>query len=135
MSEHTSSDGSTATTRGVRVEVVPEFLGQCLKTGRAMWVHAYHVSITNEGTETVQLVTRHWIITNGMGEVKEVQGPGVVGEQPILEPGESYEYSSGCPMDTSMGTMHGTYQMVTADGEEFDAEIAPFTLAEPWSLN
>ncbi len=135
MSDHTHGDTSTATTRGIRVEVAPEFLGQCHKTGRAVWVHAYHVRITNEGEEAVQLMTRHWIITDANGEVKEVQGPGVVGEQPVLAPGESFQYSSGCPMDTSMGTMHGTYQMLTEGGEEFDAEIAPFTLAEPWTLN
>ena len=135
MSDSTATDSSTATTRGIRVDVTPEFLGQCLKTGHMVWVYAYHVTITNESSEAVQLLTRHWIITNGEGEVKEVQGPGVVGEQPVLTPGQTYQYSSGCPMDTTMGTMHGSYQMVTDAGEEFDAEIAPFTLAEPLSMN
>ncbi len=135
MGDTRHANHSTAITRGIRVEVSPEFLGQCLKTGRMVWVYAYHVTITNEGSEVVQLLTRHWIITNGNGEVKEVQGPGVVGEQPILAPGQTYRYSSGCPMDTILGTMHGSYQVITDDGLEFDVEIAPFTLADPLSLN
>jgi ApaG protein len=83
----------------------------------------------------VQLVSRHWIITDGDGRTEEVQGPGVVGEQPVLQPGESFEYSSFCPLPTKIGSMHGTYQMVTAAGSRFDAEIAPFSLAVPTALN
>jgi ApaG protein len=96
---------------------------------------AYHVKVRNDGTDTVQLVGRHWIITDATGRVEEVRGPGVVGEQPVLKPGQSFDYTSGCPLPTPMGTMHGSYQMVTQKGERFDAEIAPFTLAEPYTVN
>ncbi len=95
----------------------------------------YHVTVRNEGSEPVQLVSRHWIITDATGRVEEIRGPGVIGEQPVIQPGRSFEYRSGCPLPTAMGTMHGTYQMVTQKGERFDATIAPFTLAEPYSLN
>ena len=94
----------------------------------------YKVLITNEGTRTVQLMSRHWVITDGNGRVEEVRGPGVVGEQPFLEPGESFEYTSGCPLGTPFGTMQGTYQMMRS-GEMFDVEIAPFTLSEPFAIN
>jgi ApaG protein len=96
---------------------------------------AYHIRIANSSRETVQLISRHWYITDATGHVEEVRGPGVVGEQPVLGPGEHFDYTSGCPLPTPMGTMHGTYQMVTETGDRFDAAIAPFTLAEPLSLN
>ena len=80
---------------------------------------------------TAQLLSRHWVIIDGRGHVEEVRGPGVVGEQPVLQPGQSFEYTSGCPLRTPHGSMHGSYQMVTAGGERFDAEIAPFALGEP----
>lgn len=96
---------------------------------------AYHIVITNIGSDTVQLISRHWIITDSDGDVQEVRGPGVVGEQPVLHPGASFEYTSSCPLKTTVGTMHGTYQMVKADGETFDARIAAFTLAVPNALN
>ena len=83
----------------------------------------------------MQLLSRHWVITDGAGQVEHVRGPGVVGEQPVLEPGESFEYTSFCPLPTPIGSMHGTYQMVTAGGSTFDAEIAPFSLAVPTALN
>ena len=127
--------GSVAVTRGVRVEVVPEYLEEHSEPTHGHWMHAYHVEITNEGAETVRLLARHWVITNARGEEEHVRGPGVVGEQPVLRPGQSFRYTSGCPMDTSVGTMHGTYQMVAEGGERFDAEVAPFTLAEPYALN
>ena len=98
-------------------------------------MHAYHVRIRNEGKTRVRLVSRHWIITNGRGEVEQVRGPGVVGEQPVLGQGEEFHYTSGCPLDTPVGTMHGTFQMVAEDGTTFDAEISPFTLAEPYAIN
>ncbi len=126
---------SSATTRGIRVDVRSQFLPARSDPARNLWMHAYHVVITNQGQDTVQLRTRHWIITNAEGNQEHVEGPGVVGEQPVLRPGESHEYTSGCPMDTSMGTMHGSYRMRTEDGESFDAEIAPFTLAEPGTMN
>ena len=84
---------------------------------------------------TAQLISRHWVITDATGHVEEVRGPGVVGEQPVLAPGQSFEYTSGCPLSTPFGSMHGTYQMVAANDERFDAEIAPFTLSEPHALN
>ena len=84
--------------------------------------------------EPVQLLSRHWIITNGAGEVEEVRGPGVVGQQPLIAPGESFTYTSGCPLTTQFGTMEGTYQMTTASGEAFDVKIATFTLSEPYSV-
>jgi ApaG protein len=93
------------------------------------------VRITNQGAETVQLVSRHWIITDGLGHTEEVTGPGVVGEQPVLAPGESFQYSSWCPLKTPTGSMHGTYQMARADGNQFDIEIAPFALKAKYAVN
>jgi len=93
------------------------------------------VTITNEGDETVQLVTRHWVITDGNNHVEEVKGPGVIGEQPVLRPGEAFTYTSGCPLPTPFGMMEGTYQMVTGEGDRFDARIAPFTLSEPYTVH
>lgn len=92
---------------------------------------AYTVVIANAGHETVQLRTRHWIITDGQGRVEEVRGDGAVGEQPVLEPGDEFQYTSGCVLETARGTMHGSYQMYRDDGSQFDAEIAPFVLATP----
>lgn len=126
---------STAVTHGVRVDVKPEYLADQSEPRRGLWMFAYDVRISNDGPEAVQLLSRHWIITDATGRVEEVRGPGVVGEQPVIQPGRSFAYRSGCPLPTSMGTMHGTYQMITAKGERFDATIAPFTLAEPYSLN
>lgn len=99
------------------------------------YLFAYHIRISNEGEARAQLLSRHWIISDADGNVEQVQGPGVVGEQPVLDPGDSFEYTSFCPLKTSVGTMHGTYQMVTAEGEEFDARIAPFTLATPHAIH
>ncbi len=120
----------SATTRGIRVDVESEYIPEQSDPTNQRYFFAYHIKITNEGTETVQLVTRHWVITNADGHVEEVQGEGVVGEQPTLSPGETFEYTSFCPLNTPLGTMHGTYQMVTDDGEEFDAEVPVFTLAQ-----
>ena len=126
---------SDAITRGVRVEVRPDYLPHQSDPRSGHWMFAYHVRISNQGTETVQLVGRHWVITDASGGVEEVRGPGVIGEQPVLKPGQQFDYTSGCPLPTPMGTMHGSYQMLTQKGERFDAEIAPFTLAEPYTLN
>jgi len=126
---------SVAVTRGIRVHVTAEYSPERSRPVEKEWFFLYTVRITNEGTETVQLVTRHWIITDADGEVTEVRGDGVVGEQPVLAPGEGFEYTSGCPLNTSFGTMRGTYQMVTRDGDAFDAEIAPFTLSEPYTVH
>ncbi len=97
------------------------------------YVFAYTVSISNEGPQPAQLRTRHWIITDGAGQIEEVRGDGVVGEQPHLLPGDSFQYTSGCVLKTPLGTMHGTYQMIRDDGSNFEATIAPFTLASPVS--
>lgn len=126
---------SEAITRGIRVHVTAEYSPERSRPAEREWFFLYTVRITNEGAETVQLASRHWIITDANGEESEVRGTGVVGEQPVLEPGEGFEYTSGCPLGTSFGTMRGTYQMVTGDGGGFDAEIAPFTLSEPYTVH
>ena len=124
---------SEAVTRGIRVVVQSEYAPERSRPSENEWFFLYTVTISNEGQETVQLLTRHWIITDGTGHVEEVRGPGVVGQQPRLRPGESFKYTSGCPLSTPFGVMEGTYQMVSADGEQFDARIAPFTLSEPYT--
>jgi ApaG protein len=126
---------SEATTRGVRVSVVSEYAPDRSRPPQHEWFFLYTITITNLGTDTVQLLSRHWIITHATGEVEEVRGPGVVGEQPTLAPNESFTYTSGCPLKTAFGTMEGTYQMVTRSGERFDARIAPFTLSEPYTVH
>ena len=128
--------GSSKTvTRGVRVEVTTEYDPTRSMPQQNRWFYLYTVEISNEGSETVQLVSRHWVITDATGHVEEVKGPGVVGETPVLEEGESFEYTSGCPLSTPYGSMHGTYQMVTQGGDCFDAQIAEFVLGEPRSLH
>ncbi|MFT5686563.1 MAG: ApaG protein [Myxococcota bacterium] len=126
---------SDTVTKGVRINIDPKYLEHQSDPTLNHWMYLYNVTITNEGEHTVQLLSRHWIITNNKGEEEHVRGPGVVGQQPVLRTGESFRYTSGCPMDTAFGTMHGTYQMIVEGGEKFDAEIAPFTLAEPYALN
>ena len=124
-----------ATTRGIEVQVTPRFLSERSSPENGYYFWAYTIEITNRGTATVQLKTRHWKITDAHGKLQEVRGAGVVGETPTLEPGGSFEYTSFCPLKTAVGSMHGSYQMVTVGGEKFDATIAPFTLAVPNSLN
>ena len=126
---------SDTTTRGIRIEVQSMFMPERSSAKDSQYLFEYHVRISNVGAETAQLISREWIITNADGEVERVKGPGVVGEQPVLNPGSSFEYRSFCPMKTPVGSMHGSYQMVTADGDRFDAIIAPFTLAVPHALN
>ena len=120
-----------AVTRGLTVRVRPQFLPEQSDPGARRWVWAYAVEIENRGRETVQLISRRWVITDGFGRVEEVKGPGVVGEQPVLRPGERYAYASGCPLPTSSGTMVGAYQMVTDTGERFDIAIPAFSLDLP----
>jgi len=126
---------SEAITRGIRVAVEPEFDAERSLPSQSRWFFRYTVTITNEGEESVKLLTRHWIITDAEGQTEEVKGPGVVGHQPVLGPGQAFQYTSGCPLTTAFGLMHGTFQMVTQTGDAFDAEIAPFELAEPYSVN
>jgi ApaG protein len=126
---------SDVVTRGVRVQVLSQYAPERSDPARNQWFFLYTITITNGGDDTVQLMTRHWIITDADGKTEEVRGPGVVGKQPILKPGESFEYTSGCPLTTPFGVMEGTYQMVTEGGERFDAKIAPFTLSEPYTVH
>jgi len=126
---------SNTVTRGIRVVVRSQYLPERSSPVRREYVFAYTIQIANEGAEIAQLRTRHWVITDADGEVQEVRGDGVVGAQPVLRPGERFEYTSGCSLRTPHGTMEGSYQMVTPGGDRFDARIAPFTLAQPHSLN
>jgi ApaG protein len=126
---------SDTVTRGVRVQVRSTYVPERSSPVDSQYFFAYRVRISNEVGETVQLVSREWIITDANGRVEKVQGPGVVGEQPVLGPGQAFEYTSFCPLHTPIGSMHGSYQMVSAGGERFDAVIAPFSLAVPTALN
>jgi ApaG protein len=126
---------STAITQGIRVTVSTVYVPSQSSPTEHRYVFAYTVRIMNEGTETAQLRSRHWVITHGSGRVEEVRGPGVVGQQPVLAAGQHFEYTSGCVLETPRGSMRGSYQMVLTDGRSFNAEIAPFTLAMPHSLN
>lgn len=126
---------SEAVTRDVRVTVQAHYVPERSRPEDDLWFFAYHVIIENVGSQTVQLMSRHWIITDGETRVQEVRGPGVVGEQPVLGPGEKFEYTSACPLPTAFGTMHGSYQMVTLEGDAFDATIAPFSLSLPHAVH
>ncbi len=126
---------SVALTDGIRVSVTSRYVPEqsAPRLGRYVW--SYTIRITNEGTSAARLSSRHWIITDAHGKIEEVRGPGVVGEQPHLPPGQTFQYTSGCMLATVRGTMHGTYQMVRDDGSAFDAEIAKFALELPVTLN
>ncbi|UJR80312.1 ApaG domain-containing protein [Sandaracinus amylolyticus] len=126
---------STAITDGIRITVTSRYLAEQSTPLAHRYVWAYTVRITNEGGSAAKLESRHWIITDARGKVEEVKGPGVVGEQPHLAPGQSFQYTSGCMLATSRGAMRGTYQMVRDDGGAFDAEIATFALELPLTLN
>ncbi|HKT18124.1 MAG TPA: Co2+/Mg2+ efflux protein ApaG [Stellaceae bacterium] len=119
------------TTRSIRVTVKPHYLEDQSSPGDGRYVWAYHVRIENQGPETVQLRRRHWRITDAMGRVQEVRGPGVVGEQPVLAPGQSYEYTSGTPLPTPSGIMVGSYEMELPDGQCFAVAIPAFSLDSP----
>ena len=127
---------SEAVTNHIRVEVLSRYAPENSRPYEDEWVFEYTVRITNQGIDTVQLLTRHWIITDALDHTEEVKGPGVVGEQPVLRPGESFKYSSWCALKTPMGMMHGTYQMPQVDGkQQFDIEIAPFGLKARYTVN
>jgi ApaG protein len=126
---------SDVVTNNIRVEVLSRYSPENSRPLQDAWVFQYTVRITNQGTETVQLLTRHWIITDALEHTEEVKGPGVVGEQPVLAPGESFKYSSWCPLKTPTGRMCGTYQMARADESQFDIEVAPFALKAPYIVN
>jgi ApaG protein len=129
------SSTSEAVTNNVRVEVESQYVPEQSLPFQNQWLFHYTVRITNEGEDTVQLLSRHWIVTDASGHVDEYRGPGVVGEQPVLAPGESFQYTSRCILQTSTGVMRGTYHMMAEDGEHFDVEIAPFTLHEPYTVH
>jgi ApaG protein len=122
---------SVAETEGIRVRVQSRYLAELSSPQDDRYVFEYTITISNESPLTAQLRTRHWIITDGRGAVEEVRGDGVVGEQPRLQPGESFQYRSSCRLPTPIGTMHGTYRMWRDDGSYFDAVIAPFSLVLP----
>jgi ApaG protein len=126
---------SDAVTNSIRVEVMSRHSPENSRLQQGEWIFEYTVRITNQGSDTVQLLSRHWIITDALEHVEEVQGPGVVGEQPVLGPGQSFQYSSWCPLKTPTGMMRGTYQMVRQDGERFDIEIAPFGLKARYTIH
>src|SRR5262245_38758215 len=129
------ASASEAVTNNVRVEVESRYAPELSQPFQGEWVFNYTVRITNEGDETVQLLSRHWVVTDAAGHVDEYKGAGVVGEQPVLAPGEAFQYTSRSSLKTSTGVMRGTYQMVTEDGDHFDVEIAPFALHEPYTVH
>jgi ApaG protein len=126
---------SSAVTRGIRISVTSAFRPDRSEPGQGRWLFAYTVRLANEGDVAAQLVSRHWTITDANGELEEVVGDGVVGQQPRLSPGERFEYTSFCILKTPHGSMRGTYRMVREDGETFDARIAPFALVVPGAVN
>lgn len=126
-----------AESRRYQVSVQPRvtFLEDQSDPGKSHFVFAYTITVTNTGNVAAQLVSRHWIITDGENRVQEVKGAGVIGQQPVLKPGESFEYTSGASIPTAVGTMRGSYQMMAEDGTAFDAPIPPFTLSIPRTLH
>ncbi len=124
-----------ATTYDIKVDVATQFVDRQSDPGSDRYVFAYTITIRNQGEVPAKLLTRHWVITDSNGKVQEVRGDGVVGEQPHLEPGQGFRYTSGTVLETPVGSMQGSYQMVADDGHRFDAPIAPFRLAVPGLLH
>jgi ApaG protein len=120
------------TTRNIRIAVTPTFLSDQSDPNENRYLWAYHITIENQGREAVQLLTRHWHITDARGRVREVEGPGVIGKQPMILPGRSHEYSSGVPLETPSGFMTGSYHMKSAGGDEFQVKIPLFALESPF---
>ena len=127
--------GSHAVTEGIEVTIRAGYVESQSNPEESTYFFAYEVTIENVGDTDAQLVSRHWIVTDGTGEERHVRGAGVVGEQPLLEPGEVFQYTSFCPLETPVGSMLGSYRFKRADGTFFDAIVAPFTLAMPNMLN
>lgn len=119
----------------IKVHALPQFIPEQSNPEERRYVFAYTITISNTGGAAAQLISRHWIITDGNNQVQEVRGLGVVGEQPLLKPGQTYQYTSGCVLNTPVGTMKGTYQMAAEDGAQFQAEIPEFVLALPGALH
>ncbi len=126
---------SNTVTNGVRIQVDPEYIPHRSDPTKPLYVFSYHITITNESKEEVQLVSRYWHIMDATGQVEEIRGPGVVGKKPKLKSGESFQYTSFCPLLTEFGVMHGAFQMVRPTRDMFDAQIKPFKLAVPFSKN
>ncbi|HLK48057.1 MAG TPA: Co2+/Mg2+ efflux protein ApaG [Bryobacteraceae bacterium] len=126
---------SEAVTHDIRVEVLSQYSPENSQPMQDVWVFQYTVRITNQGLDTVQLISRHWIISDAYQRVEHVRGPGVIGQQPTLAPGESFQYSSWCPLKTPTGSMRGSYQMVGSAGNQFDIEVAPFALRARYTVN
>jgi ApaG protein len=131
----TDAPGGARERDRIRVEVQTAYLGEQSDPSDNRYVFAYTITIRNEGRRSARLVTRHWLITDSNGKKQEVRGDGVVGEKPYLKPGEGFRYSSGAVIETPVGTMQGSYRMLTDEGDQFDAAIAPFRLAMPGILN
>ena len=126
---------SEARTQNIVVSVQSRYVAERSEPEHSQWFFTYTVRITNESDIGIQLLSRHWIITDANGQVQEVRGAGVVGEQPSLQPGDHFEYTSICPLETEFGTMQGNYQVITTDGATFDVDIAPFSLTIPNLIN
>ena len=121
----------SAKTNGIRIDVEPIYLEDESEPVESRYFWAYSIDISNEREDSVQLLSRHWVITDGTGMREEVRGPGVIGKQPVIEPGEMFSYTSGCPLTTPSGIMAGTYQMTSPDGEPFSVDIPAFSLDLP----
>jgi ApaG protein len=126
---------SDTTTNGIRVQARARYAAERSQPAAKLYYFVYTITITNVGSDIAQLLSRHWVITDGKEHVEEVRGPGVVGETPVLGPGQSFSYTSQCVLRTEFGTMRGSYQLVRPDGSTFDANIAPFVLALPTAIN
>ncbi|MEQ1501094.1 MAG: Co2+/Mg2+ efflux protein ApaG [Myxococcota bacterium] len=126
---------SEATTDAIRVRVEPAYHPERSSPERRSWFFSYTVEIVNEGSRAVQLMARHWTITDGTGRVEEVRGPGVVGQTPVIPPGKTFVYTSYCPLPTPLGAMEGSYTIRREDGSTFEARIAPFVLEDPAFVN
>ncbi len=124
-----------AVTHQIAIDVEPRFLREHSSADDGQWLFAYHITISNQSAEEVTLISREWVITNGHGRVEHVRGPGVVGVQPRLAPGQAFRYTSGCPLDTAVGSMAGTYHMRSATGREFAVDIPEFALFDPDCVN
>ena len=132
MTSARQTDLYSRVTRDIEITVLPEFLPERSDASEDHYFWAYTVEIANQGAATVQVTDRHWKITDALGRLEEVRGPGIVGEQPVLQPGEVFRYTSGCPLSTPSGFMTGTYRVVIDGGEAFEAEIPPFSLDSPY---
>ena len=122
-------------TNEVRITVKSNYIPERSDPSKSIYFFAYHINIQNNGSETIQLKNRYWHITDGEGNVEEIRGPGVVGNKPFLKNGESFEYTSFCPLPTEFGVMHGSFEMYCENGKKFNAKISPFRLSVPFSIN